>query len=150
MYVQDQAFIYLKEQKSQTIYFIYSSNTRDWLLDHLTPSLPVPNDDVVSRVFIESRALEQMVTIHSGMAAEREDLVSSQWRYTPKKSCPVVRRKQTTASTLSRCLGVGSTVVRVSHGFPKLLGVFFYHSRIFVKACGNNARRGHTAVLERL
>ncbi|GFS70879.1 hypothetical protein TNCV_2719631 [Trichonephila clavipes] len=49
---------------------IYLSNARAWLLDFLTPSLPVPTDDVVIWVFIESSALEQVVAIHSGMAAE--------------------------------------------------------------------------------
>ncbi|GFT82697.1 uncharacterized protein TNCV_1634561 [Trichonephila clavipes] len=63
---------------------------------------------------------------------------SSQWSYTPKKSCPVVRRKRATASALSRCLGIGPTVVRVSHGFPRLLNVWVKRS-IFVKECGNNA-----------
>ncbi|GFV69933.1 hypothetical protein TNCV_1983001 [Trichonephila clavipes] len=33
-----------------------------------------------------------------------------QWRYTPKKSCPVVRRKWATPSAFFRCLGIGSTV----------------------------------------
>ncbi|GFX15396.1 DUF4817 domain-containing protein [Trichonephila clavipes] len=41
------------------------------------PSLPVPTDDVTSRVFNESSALEQVVAIHSGMAIERADLLSS-------------------------------------------------------------------------
>ncbi|GFT70308.1 hypothetical protein TNCV_2657801 [Trichonephila clavipes] len=45
----------------------------------------------------------------------------SQWKYTPKKSCPVVSRKWATASVLSMCLGMGSTEARVSHGFPRLL-----------------------------
>ncbi|GFT08355.1 low-density lipoprotein receptor-related protein 3 [Trichonephila clavipes] len=58
--------------------FIYLSNTRAWLLDRLTPSLPVPTDEVVSRVFIESSELEQVVSIHSGMAAEFPGFVSSQ------------------------------------------------------------------------
>ncbi|PRD33390.1 UNVERIFIED_CONTAM: hypothetical protein NCL1_17694 [Trichonephila clavipes] len=43
----------------------------------------------------------------------------SQWRYTPKKSCPLVRRKRATASALFRYLGIGPTVARVSHDFPK-------------------------------
>ncbi|GFY07168.1 hypothetical protein TNCV_277151 [Trichonephila clavipes] len=38
----------------------------------------VPTDDVVSRVFIESSALEQMIAIHPGMAAERAGFVSRQ------------------------------------------------------------------------
>ncbi|GFW67051.1 uncharacterized protein TNCV_4030711 [Trichonephila clavipes] len=48
----------------------------------------------------------------------------SQWRYIPKKACPVVRRKRATASALSRCLGIGPSVARVSHGFQKLLVVW--------------------------
>ncbi|GFV04876.1 hypothetical protein TNCV_502891 [Trichonephila clavipes] len=44
-------------------------------------------------------------------------------QYTPKKSCPGVGRKQATASSaVFRCLGLGPTVGRVSHGFPGLLG----------------------------
>ncbi|GFU57508.1 uncharacterized protein TNCV_3636721 [Trichonephila clavipes] len=57
---------------------IYLSNVRTWLLDHLTLSLPLPTDDVISRVFFESSALEQVVAIHSGIGAEREGFVSSQ------------------------------------------------------------------------
>ncbi|GFW38107.1 hypothetical protein TNCV_835461 [Trichonephila clavipes] len=38
----------------------------------------VPTNDVVSWVFVESSALEQVVAIHSGMAAEWAGLVSSQ------------------------------------------------------------------------
>ncbi|GFS79801.1 hypothetical protein TNCV_749951 [Trichonephila clavipes] len=57
--------------------FIYLSNIRAWLLDHLTPSLPVPTDDVINRVFIESSALEQVVAILSGISTEWESLVSS-------------------------------------------------------------------------
>ncbi|GFW88067.1 uncharacterized protein TNCV_217391 [Trichonephila clavipes] len=56
---------------------IYLSNARAWLLDHLTPSHPVPTDDVISRLFIESSALELVVVIHSGMAAKWVGLVSS-------------------------------------------------------------------------
>ncbi|GFT94579.1 hypothetical protein TNCV_3266761 [Trichonephila clavipes] len=41
------------------------------------PSLPVPIDNVVNRVFIKSSALKQVVAIHSGMAADWADLVSS-------------------------------------------------------------------------
>ncbi|PRD28555.1 UNVERIFIED_CONTAM: Serine/threonine-protein kinase BRSK2 [Trichonephila clavipes] len=61
----------------------------------------------------------------------------SQWRYTPKKLCPVVRRKRPTALVLSRCLGVEATEARVFHGFPKLF-VFFSHGNIFVNICGYN------------
>ncbi|GFU13900.1 uncharacterized protein TNCV_940761 [Trichonephila clavipes] len=57
---------------------IYLSNAHAWLLDYLTPSLPLPIDDVINRVFIESSALEQVVAIHSGMAVECAGLVSSQ------------------------------------------------------------------------
>ncbi|GFV82616.1 hypothetical protein TNCV_1618451 [Trichonephila clavipes] len=38
----------------------------------------VPTDDVVSRLFIESSALVQVVAIHSGMAVERAGLLSRQ------------------------------------------------------------------------
>ncbi|GFU82643.1 histone-lysine N-methyltransferase SETMAR [Trichonephila clavipes] len=55
-------------------------------------SLPVPIDDVVSQVFLESCASEQVFAIHPGTAVERARLFSSQtsqWKYTSKKSCPV-------------------------------------------------------------
>ncbi|GFT04427.1 hypothetical protein TNCV_1929471 [Trichonephila clavipes] len=39
-------------------------------------SLPVPTDDIISRVFVESSALEQVVAIHSSMTAEWEVLDS--------------------------------------------------------------------------
>ncbi|GFX62992.1 hypothetical protein TNCV_1100851 [Trichonephila clavipes] len=41
------------------------------------PSLPVPTDDIISRVFIESSALEQVVIILSGIASESAGLLSS-------------------------------------------------------------------------
>ncbi|GFX05567.1 uncharacterized protein TNCV_3434711 [Trichonephila clavipes] len=49
-----------------------------WLLDHLTPSLPVLTDDVVSWVFIEFSALEKVVTIHSDMDSVWAGFVSIQ------------------------------------------------------------------------
>ncbi|GFY30911.1 low-density lipoprotein receptor-related protein 3 [Trichonephila clavipes] len=55
----------------------YLSNARAWLLDHLPPRLPILTDDVISRVFMESRALEQVVAIYSSMAAEWAGLVSN-------------------------------------------------------------------------
>ncbi|GFX01988.1 uncharacterized protein TNCV_371771 [Trichonephila clavipes] len=61
-----------------SIIHFYLSNARTWLLDHLTPSLPASTDDVVIRVLIESSALKQVVAIHSSMATERADPVSSQ------------------------------------------------------------------------
>ncbi|GFV50170.1 DUF4817 domain-containing protein [Trichonephila clavipes] len=61
----------------EIIFKIYLSNACAWLLVNLTPSFPVPTDDVISRGFIESSALDQMVTIHSGMAVEWAGLVSS-------------------------------------------------------------------------
>ncbi|GFW42718.1 hypothetical protein TNCV_473081 [Trichonephila clavipes] len=86
------------------------------------PSLPVPTDDVVSRVFIESSSLELVVTMtvvwQASFAA-----TPSRWRYTSKTSCPVVRRKRASASALFRYLGIEPTVTRVSHGFPKLFGL---------------------------
>ncbi|GFX02208.1 hypothetical protein TNCV_137841 [Trichonephila clavipes] len=45
--------------------------------DQLTPTLSVPTDGVVSRVFIESSAQEQVVDLHSGMAADWACFVSS-------------------------------------------------------------------------
>ncbi|GFY16647.1 hypothetical protein TNCV_2787731 [Trichonephila clavipes] len=62
-----------------------------------------------------------MVVIHPGMVVERAGLVSSQWRYAPKQSRPMVRRKRVTASALSKFLGIGLTMACFSHGFPKLL-----------------------------
>ncbi|GFV11050.1 hypothetical protein TNCV_2717951 [Trichonephila clavipes] len=83
-----------------------------WLLDHLSKSLPVQTDDVVNRIFIESSALEQAVAFQSGRVAEWTGHIAarpSQWRYTPRKSCPVVRRKRATESALSRFLEIGAT-----------------------------------------
>ncbi|GFV05619.1 hypothetical protein TNCV_228301 [Trichonephila clavipes] len=68
--------------------FILLSNTCAWLLKHLASSLPVSTDNVLSQVFIESSASEQVVTNHSGMAAERAGLICSQTKPvedTPKK-----------------------------------------------------------------
>ncbi|GFV35773.1 uncharacterized protein TNCV_913631 [Trichonephila clavipes] len=45
---------------------------------HLTWCLPVPNDDVINRLFVESSALEQVVAICPGMASEWAGFVSSQ------------------------------------------------------------------------
>ncbi|GFX03274.1 DNA-directed RNA polymerase subunit [Trichonephila clavipes] len=56
----------------------YLSNARARLLDHLASSFLVPTDHVISRVFTESSALKQVVTIHSSLAAEWAGLVSSQ------------------------------------------------------------------------
>ncbi|GFT34742.1 hypothetical protein TNCV_2898811 [Trichonephila clavipes] len=47
------------------------------LLDHLTPILPVLTDSLISRLFVESSALEHGVPFHSGMAVEWADRVSS-------------------------------------------------------------------------
>ncbi|GFY02890.1 uncharacterized protein TNCV_3507701 [Trichonephila clavipes] len=58
--------------------FTYLSTARAWLLDHLMPSLPVPTDDVISRIFIEFSALERVVAIHPGMNTERPYHVSIQ------------------------------------------------------------------------
>ncbi|GFW20146.1 uncharacterized protein TNCV_2320871 [Trichonephila clavipes] len=56
--------------------FIYLYNARTWLLVYLTPSLPVPTDDVTSRVFIESSALKQVIAIYSGIAADCQVIYS--------------------------------------------------------------------------
>ncbi|GFV44055.1 hypothetical protein TNCV_3571761 [Trichonephila clavipes] len=68
--------------------FIYLSNARDLLLDHLTLSLLVPADHVISQIFSESSGLEQVVAIHSGMSVEWAGLVSSHAKplevYSPK------------------------------------------------------------------
>ncbi|GFV72468.1 hypothetical protein TNCV_1069001 [Trichonephila clavipes] len=56
---------------------IYLPKVRACLLDHLTPSLPVPTDDVTSRVFIQSSALERVVAIHPDMTTKWAGLVSS-------------------------------------------------------------------------
>ncbi|GFY07815.1 hypothetical protein TNCV_4287511 [Trichonephila clavipes] len=56
--------------------FIYLSKARAWLLDHLMPNLPVPTDNDVSILFIESSALEHVSAIHSGMAVEQAGFVS--------------------------------------------------------------------------
>ncbi|GFT23994.1 uncharacterized protein TNCV_2062781 [Trichonephila clavipes] len=57
---------------------MYLSNIHSWLLDYLMRNFPVPTEDVVSRVFIESSAFEQVVSFYPGMLAEQAGLVSSQ------------------------------------------------------------------------
>ncbi|GFS52222.1 hypothetical protein TNCV_4849621 [Trichonephila clavipes] len=67
---------------------IYLSNHRACLLDHLTPSLPVPTEDVVCREFTESTSLDHLVAIPPGMTTVWSGFVISQAkleRYTPKK-----------------------------------------------------------------
>ncbi|GFU88579.1 hypothetical protein TNCV_4442561 [Trichonephila clavipes] len=72
------------------------------------------------------------------MAAEWEGLVSSQAKYTPKRSCPVIRRKKgSNLGSLSRCLGIGPLLVRVFHDFPRLLA--FWFTSMFVNESRNNA-----------
>ncbi|GFW19181.1 uncharacterized protein TNCV_255081 [Trichonephila clavipes] len=44
----------------------------------------------------------------------------SQWRCTPQKTCPLVMQKWAIVWALSRCLEIGTTVARITHGFPKL------------------------------
>ncbi|PRD31815.1 UNVERIFIED_CONTAM: E3 ubiquitin-protein ligase HERC2 [Trichonephila clavipes] len=89
-------------------YSFYLSNACAWFLDHLTPTFSIPTDNVISWVFIESNALEQVVSIHSGMTAEWAGLVSG--GILPKKSCPVVGQKRATFSALSSCLKIQPTV----------------------------------------
>ncbi|GFT37935.1 transposable element Tcb2 transposase [Trichonephila clavipes] len=89
------------------------------------PSLPVPIDNDISRVFIESSALEQVVAIHSGMVAEWAGLISSHAKpvvmYLPLEVHPSKHQ-----------------LARVSHRFPKLF-IFWGQSSIFVNVCGDNA-----------
>ncbi|GFV67636.1 uncharacterized protein TNCV_4623161 [Trichonephila clavipes] len=59
-------------------FYFYSSNALAWLLDHLTKSLPIPTDDVVSWALFKSSVLEQVVAIHYDMASEWAGFVSSQ------------------------------------------------------------------------
>ncbi|GFV37878.1 hypothetical protein TNCV_2662911 [Trichonephila clavipes] len=67
-----------KVMRNNISFIIYLYNARAGFLDHLTPSLQVPTDGVVSREFIQSSALEQVVPIHPGMVAEWVGLVSYQ------------------------------------------------------------------------
>ncbi|GFT57032.1 hypothetical protein TNCV_1690971 [Trichonephila clavipes] len=63
------------------IIFIYP--TPCLVLVHWTPSLPIPTDDVVRRIFIVSSALEPiMARLQRGHASSAA--WPSQWRYTPK------------------------------------------------------------------
>ncbi|GFW20915.1 hypothetical protein TNCV_1714221 [Trichonephila clavipes] len=101
----------------------YLSNSRAWL-DHLTPSLLVLTYDTVNLICIVSGALEQVIAIHSGMAAERAGLVSSQVKPVDvysQKECPVGRIKQERALALSRFLDIGPTGGQSFLGFPRLL-----------------------------
>ncbi|GFY24367.1 hypothetical protein TNCV_1014161 [Trichonephila clavipes] len=76
--LQAEGYLYLLQnrQMNYTVKYLFIYPTP--VLDHLTPSLRVPTDDVVSREFIESSVLEQGVAIHSGIFAEWAGLVSSQ------------------------------------------------------------------------
>ncbi|GFY05715.1 hypothetical protein TNCV_4403821 [Trichonephila clavipes] len=69
--------LYLDCLKIIFLLLVFIQRPRAWLLNHLTPSLPVPTEDV-SRVFNESSALEQVVVIHPGMTVEWAGFVSSQ------------------------------------------------------------------------
>ncbi|GFU13550.1 hypothetical protein TNCV_938361 [Trichonephila clavipes] len=121
---------------------VNASGVADGTVDDVLGSVPGfwlrnlrRGSDIVIQVLIESSAMEHLLAIHPGMIAERAGLVSSQtrqWRYTPKKSCPVVRRMQATASAVYRSLEVGPTVARVSHGFPWLL---VFGSRQYICQC---------------
>ncbi|GFW55761.1 hypothetical protein TNCV_121451 [Trichonephila clavipes] len=83
------------------------------------PSFPVPTVDVVSRVFIVFIALKQVITIHSGMVADREDLVSRQAK--------PVKVPQDWANS-------GQSIPQL---FKAL--VFLSHGSIFINVCRNNA-----------
>ncbi|GFX48803.1 uncharacterized protein TNCV_3479871 [Trichonephila clavipes] len=123
------------------LFFIYLSNARTWLLDHLTPSLPVPTDYVISRVFVESSALEQVVAIHSGMATKWTGLVSSHAKpvevYSQVYSEVMYGAKAgNNFGSLQMPWRKWST--RVSHGLPKLFIVWDY-GNIFVNVCRDDA-----------
>ncbi|GFW31129.1 hypothetical protein TNCV_2577111 [Trichonephila clavipes] len=85
--------------------FVDISNAHTCIRDHLTSSLPVPTDHVVSQVFIEFSALEQVFDVDYGMAAEWAELFSSQTKpvsYIAKRSFPVVMQKRTQQPRLAR------------------------------------------------
>ncbi|GFV63890.1 hypothetical protein TNCV_3787631 [Trichonephila clavipes] len=83
-------------RRTSKLLFIYLSNAHACLLDHLTWSLPVPTDDVISRV-------HRVQCIGAGgrhpflhgcrVGMPRQQARPSQWRYIPKKSFNLVRRK---------------------------------------------------------
>ncbi|GFY35272.1 uncharacterized protein TNCV_5046461 [Trichonephila clavipes] len=116
-------------------YFVYLSNGRAWLLDHLTPSLPVLTDDVISQVFIESSALEQVVSIHSGMAAEWAGQTSG--GILPKSYVLWLgeSRQQPWLSPGASGLDPQWKEFPMAFQVSCLLG----HDSIFVNKCGNNA-----------
>ncbi|GFW48931.1 hypothetical protein TNCV_3901291 [Trichonephila clavipes] len=66
------------ERQDACIVFQLFFNAHAWSFDYLTPILPVLTVDIVNRIFIEFSASEEWVAIHSGVAAERADIVSSQ------------------------------------------------------------------------
>ncbi|GFW54531.1 hypothetical protein TNCV_2232051 [Trichonephila clavipes] len=80
-------------------------------------AVALPTVDVVSRVFRESSALEQVVAIHPDMASERTDLVSSQAK-------PVEVFSQNFMSgdwaKVDNSLGIRTTAVRVFKVFDFL------------------------------
>ncbi|GFU08296.1 uncharacterized protein TNCV_932061 [Trichonephila clavipes] len=59
-----------------------------------------------------------------------------EWKYTSKKSWPVVGCQRATISARFRCLGIGPTVARASHDFPGVWG-YLGHASIFANECGN-------------
>ncbi|GFT81400.1 hypothetical protein TNCV_3672801 [Trichonephila clavipes] len=87
------------------------------------PSLIVPTDNFISRVFIESSALEQVLAIHSDMVAEWTGLVKAK------------------ADNSLGSLQVPRYWAHSGQSFPwlsKALG-FLEHSSMLVNVCGNNA-----------
>ncbi|GFW96027.1 hypothetical protein TNCV_957411 [Trichonephila clavipes] len=98
-------------------------------------SIPVPTDNVVSRVFIKSSSLEQgSPSILAWPQSGQASLAAKPVEVYSQKSCPMVRRKQATTLIFSRCLGIGPTLARVSQGSCQGLG----HDSIIVNECGNN------------
>ncbi|GFV36379.1 hypothetical protein TNCV_2234261 [Trichonephila clavipes] len=117
--------------------FILIIYTPARLLNQLTVNLPVPIDIDFSEIVLESYWNRWSLSILAWLPSEHSSSSArpSQWRLTPRRSCPVVRRKRATASSLSKCLGIGPTVVRGSRGFPRLL--IFWVKVVHLSMCGD-------------
>ncbi|GFU41154.1 hypothetical protein TNCV_3899661 [Trichonephila clavipes] len=107
---------------------------RTWLLDHLTLSLPIPTDYVISQVSFESNALEEVVGIFSDMAAEWSGLVSSSAKPVEVYSQKVMSSNYAKAGPKRDWTYFGQSFSWLSKTLR-----FLGHGSIFVNVCEDNA-----------
>ncbi|GFT05779.1 uncharacterized protein TNCV_3925701 [Trichonephila clavipes] len=121
--------------KTVIFVFIYLSNGPAWPLNHLKLNLPLPSGDIVSRVFIESSALEQVVAIHSAMAAEWAGPIRSQAKSMEVYSPKVMSRDSTKAGNSFGTLQVPRDLTHSIQSFPWFSKLLVF----WINECGNNA-----------